>query len=63
MASMRSMDSFLRGFSISFMLAALVMGAVGLVLGRERAGWLKRVALVHAIWLATVTAVSLHYCS
>lgn len=46
MGSMRSMDNFLRGFSISFMLAALVTGAVGLVLGRERAGLLKRVALV-----------------
>jgi hypothetical protein len=61
MGSMRSMDYFLRGFSISFMLAALVMGAVGLVLGRERAGLLKRVALVNTIWLAAGTAVSFHY--
>lgn len=61
MGSMRSMDNFLRGFSISFMLAALVMGAVGVVLGRERAGLLKRVALVNTIWLATMTAVSFHY--
>src|ERR1039458_10568191 len=28
MGSMRSMDNFLRGFSISFMLAALAMGAL-----------------------------------
>jgi hypothetical protein len=31
------------------------------VLGRERAGLLKRVALVNTIWLATMTAVSFHY--
>ncbi|HEY3616783.1 MAG TPA: hypothetical protein VGK96_08205, partial [Candidatus Sulfotelmatobacter sp.] len=37
MGSMRSMNNLLRGFSISFMLAALVMGAVDLVLCRERA--------------------------
>jgi hypothetical protein len=61
MGSMRSMNNLLRGFSISFMLAALVMGAVDLVLCRERAALLKRVALVNAIWLATMTAVSLRY--
>ena len=61
MGSMRSMDNFMRGFSISFMLATWVMGAVNLVLCREYAGLLKRVALVNAIWLAVMTAVSLRY--
>lgn len=61
MGSMRSMDNFLHGFSISFMLTALVTGALSLVLVRERAGLLKRVALVNAIWLAAQTAVSVRY--
>jgi hypothetical protein len=61
MGSMRSMDNFLRGFSISFMLATLAMGSVDLVLCRERAGLLKRVALVNVVWLAVQTAVSVRY--
>jgi hypothetical protein len=61
MGSMRSLDNFLRGFSISFMLAALAMGALDLVLARERAGLLKRVALINTIWLAAMTAVALRY--
>jgi hypothetical protein len=61
MGSMRSMDNFLRGFSISFMLAALVMGALDLALCRERAGLLKRVTLVNVVWLAAQTAVVQHY--
>jgi hypothetical protein len=61
MGSMRSMNNLLRGFSISFMLAALVMGAVDLVLCRERSTLLKRVALVNAIWLAAMTVISLRY--
>jgi hypothetical protein len=61
MGSMRSMDNFMRGFSISFMLATLVMGSLDLVLRGESAGLLKRVALVNAIWLAVQAAVSLRY--
>jgi hypothetical protein len=61
MGSMRSWDNFIRGFSISFMLSALGLGALDLALCRERAGLLKRVALVNAIWLAAMTAVSLRY--
>jgi hypothetical protein len=61
MGSMRSMDNFLRGFSISFMLATLVMGAINLTLCRERPSLLKRIALVNAIWLAAMTAVSVRY--
>jgi hypothetical protein len=61
MGSMRSYDNFLRGFSISFMLAALVMGALALVLRHERASLLKKVALVNIVWLALMTVVSLRY--
>jgi hypothetical protein len=61
MGSSRSMDNLLRGFSISFMLAALGIGTLDLVLLRERAGLLKRVALVNTIWLAVMTAVSVRY--
>ena len=61
MGSMRSMDNFLRGFSIAFMLGPLGFGALDLVLLGERAGLLKRVAMVNAIWLAVMTAVSLRY--
>ena len=61
MGSMRSMNDLLRGFSISFMLTAFVLGAIDLALCREGAGLLKRVALVNVIWLATTIAVSLRY--
>jgi len=61
MGSMRSMDNFLRGFSISFMLATLVMGAIDLTLRRERPSLLKRIALVNALWLGAMTVVSVRY--
>jgi hypothetical protein len=61
MGSMRSIDSFMRGFSISFMLGVLCLGALDLVLARERSELLKRVALIHTIWLAAMTAVGLRY--
>ena len=61
MGSMRSMDNFLRGFSISFMLGALAIGALDLALCRERVGLLKRVALINTLWLAAMIAVSLRY--
>ncbi len=61
MGSMRSMDNFLRGFSISFMLGVFCVGAIDLVLARERAGLLQRVALVNAIWLAAMTLIGLRY--
>jgi hypothetical protein len=59
--SMRTMADMLRGFSISFMLAALGFGLFDLLLFRERAGLLRRAALANIIWLAAMTAVSLHY--
>src|SRR5260370_4540846 len=61
MGSIRSMSDMLRGFSVSFMLAALGFGVFNLLLSRERAGLLKRAALANIIWLAAMTAVSLHY--
>ena len=59
--SQRSMADFLRGFSVCFMLAALGFGFFDLLLFRERAGLLKRAALANIIWMAAMTAVSLHY--
>jgi len=61
MGSQRSMDNMFRGFSISFMLAALVLGLLDLVLRRERTQLLKRIALVNVLWLATMVGVSLRY--
>ena len=59
--SIRSMADLQRGFSISFMLGVLGLGALDLVLARERPALLKRVALVNASWLAVMTANSLYY--
>ena len=59
--SVRTMNDFLRGFSISFALASLGFGVLDFTLRRERAALLKRVALVTVIWLAVMTAVSWHY--
>src|SRR5258708_38428697 len=54
LGSMRSMADLLRGFSISFMMAALGFGVFDLTLARERAGLLKRAALANVIWLAAM---------
>jgi hypothetical protein len=61
MGSMRSMWDFHQGFSVAFMLAALGLGFLDLTVAGERAGLLKRVALVNALWLAVMAANSLHY--
>jgi hypothetical protein len=61
MGSMRSMDDFFRGFSVAFLVAMIGLGVLDLALRKERAGLLKRVALVNAIWMAAMTAVSVHY--
>jgi len=61
LGSFRSMADMLRGFSVSFMVAALGFGVFDLALSRERSGLLKRAALINILWLATMTAVSLHY--
>ena len=59
--SLRSMDNLLTGFSMSFMLAALALGAFDLLLSGERADLLKRATLMNILWLATMTAVSLRF--
>jgi hypothetical protein len=61
LGSVRTVAGMLRGFSVSFMLAALGFGVFDMVLSRERAGLLKRAALINIIWLAAMTAISLHY--
>jgi hypothetical protein len=61
MGSLRSMADLLQGFSASFALAVFYLGVLSLLLRRERAELLKRVALVNTFWLAAMTAVSLHY--
>lgn len=61
MGSMRTMDNFLRGFSISFMLGLFCIGGLDLALAHERSGLLKRVALINCVWLAAMTAVDLRY--
>jgi len=61
MGSLRNMAELLRGFSVAFMLSALVLGALDLSVSGERAGLLKRVALVNVLWLAAMTANSVRY--
>jgi hypothetical protein len=61
LGSLRSMQNLMTGFSISFMLAALGLGAVDLSLRRQPAALLKRIAIVNTLWLAAMTAVSLRY--
>jgi hypothetical protein len=61
LGSIRTMAGMLRGFSVSFMLAALGFGVFDLALCSERAGLLKRAALINILWLAAMTAISLHY--
>lgn len=61
MGSMRSANDLERGFSISFMVGMLGLGVLDLVLARERAELLKRVALINTVWLAVMTGVSLRY--
>jgi hypothetical protein len=55
------MDELLRGFSVSFMLAALGFGIFDLALAGERARLLRRAALINILWLAAMTAISLRY--
>jgi hypothetical protein len=59
--SMRSMEDLLTGFSVSFMLAALVLGALAMTLRREPAAVLRRVALVIVLYLAAMTAVTMRF--
>ena len=59
MGSVRSMSDLMRGFSVAFMLAPLAFGVLDLMLSRERAGLLRRVALVQIMWLAAMIVVAL----
>jgi hypothetical protein len=61
MGTSRSMMELLRGFSVSFMVAALGLGALDLGLRRERSALLKKVAQFNVVWLAVMIAVSLRY--
>lgn len=61
MGSARTMADMLRGFSVSFMVAALGFGIFDFSLSTERAGLLKRVALLNIVWLAVMVAVSWRY--
>ncbi len=61
MGSLRSMNDLVRGFSVSFMVAALGFGLFDVVLWGERAELLKRAAIVNVAWLAVMTGVSFHY--
>jgi hypothetical protein len=61
LGSIRTMAGMLRGFSVSFLMAPLGFGLLDLTLSRERAGLLKRAALINILWLAAMTAISLHY--
>jgi hypothetical protein len=61
MGSVRTMNDFMRGFSIAFMLAAFGFGALDFAVSGERPGLLKRLALINATWLAAMIAVSLRY--
>lgn len=61
MGSSRTMSELVRGFSASFAVAALAFGLLDLFLSRESAALLKRVAVVNALWLATMIIISLVY--
>src|SRR5258708_33940649 len=57
MGSVRTMNDFLRGFSISFALASFGFGVLDFTLRRERSALLQRWALFNVIWLALRTVV------
>jgi hypothetical protein len=61
MGSVRTMNDFLRGFSISFGLATLGFAVLDFAVCRERAQLLKRVSLCNVVWLAAMTGISWHY--
>ena len=61
LGTMRSMDTLLRGFSISFMVAALGFGVFDIALFGERSALLKRAAVVNILWLAVMVTVALRY--
>src|SRR5229473_3686984 len=61
MGSVRTMNDFSRGFSISFGLATLGFAVLDFAVCRERAQLLKRVSLCNVVWLAAMTGISWQY--
>ncbi len=61
MGSVRTMNDFLRGFSISFGLATLGFAVFDFAVCRERTQLLKKVALCNVVWLAAMTGIAWHY--
>lgn len=61
LGSMRTTSEVFRGFSITFMLGILGIGALDFAVSGEHAAVLKRVAIVNAIYLAAMLAVALRY--
>jgi hypothetical protein len=59
MGSLRSMMDLFRGFSIAFSLQCLVVGVIALAFSKERSALLKRLSAIIALWLFTLTVVSL----
>jgi len=58
MGSVRTMNDFVRGFSISFGLATLGFAVLDFAVCRERAQLLKRAVLCNVLWLAAMTVIS-----
>jgi hypothetical protein len=61
MGSLRNMAELLRGFSVAFMITVLGLGILDIAVSGERAGLLKRVALINALWMTAMLANSLRY--
>jgi len=61
MGSVRMMNDFVRGFSISFGLATHGFAVLDFAVCRERAQLLKRAVLCNVLWLAAMTVISWHY--
>ena len=59
--SLRNMAELLQGFSLAFMISMLGLGMLDLAISGERAGLLKSVALINALWMAAMAANSLRY--
>jgi len=59
MGSPRSMMELFRGFSMAFSLQCMFAGVIALALSKERSAVLKRLSLIVALWLSTLTVVSL----
>jgi hypothetical protein len=61
MGSMRTMTELFRGFSVCFTVASIGLGVLDLSLLREPSALLKRVALIHVLWLGALVVIALKY--